>query len=232
MAYQGQPIPSTTLPISQIKISDGKSVDVTVPASTGVEAGEFCVIDGFFGVSLQKVNKDENTNGTLIALQTEQAEYITTQIDTSKAFAIGSALYFDSATKKLTDDSSVSGAILVGRITSAKDKNNVIQFVLYPQNVSTTNATSSITIDNSLTKSGQAADSKKVGDELAKKLNIPADGNGTSGQLFKTNGDGTTIWFTPEKLDHIANATGQEDAHTVLNSLLSALQEKGFMKTE
>lgn len=170
MAYQGQPIPSTTLPISQIKISDGKSVDVTVPASTGVEAGEFCVIDGFFGVSLQKVNKDENTNGTLIALQTEQAEYITTQIDTSKAFAIGSALYFDSATKKLTDDSSVSGAILVGRITSAKDKNNVIQFVLYPQNVSTTNATSSITIDNSLTKSGQAADSKKVGDELAKKI--------------------------------------------------------------
>lgn len=232
MAYQGQPIPSTTLPISQIKISDGKSVDVTVPASTGVEAGEFCVIDGFFGVSLQKVNKDENTNGTLIALQTEQAEYITTQIDTSKAFAIGSALYFDSATKKLTDDSSVSGAILVGRITSAKDKNNVIQFVLYPQNVSTTNATSSITIDNSLTKSGQAADSKKVGDELAKKLNIPADGNGTSGQLLKTSGDGTTIWFTPEKLDHIANATGQEDAHTVLNSLLSALQEKGFMKTE
>lgn len=232
MAYQGQPIPSTTLPISQIKISDGKSVDVTVPASTGVEAGEFCVIDGFFGVSLQKVNKDENTNGTLIALQTEQAEYITTQIDTSKAFAIGSALYFDSATKKLTDDSSVSGAILVGRITSAKDKNNVIQFVLYPQNVSTTNATSSITIDNSLTKSGQAADSKKVGDELAKKLNIPVDGNGTSGQLLKTNGDGTTIWFTPEKLDHIANATGQENAHTVLNSLLSALQEKGFMKTE
>ena len=67
---------------------------------------------------------------------------------------------------------------------------------------------------------------------MSKKLNIPADGNGTSGQLLKTNGDGTTIWFTPEKLDHIANATGQEDAHTVLNSLLSALQEKGFMKTE
>lgn len=232
MAYQGQPIPSTVLPISQIKVSDGKSVDVTVPAGTGVEAGEFCVIDGFFGVSLQKVNKDENTNGTLITLQTEQAEYITTQIDTSKTCAIGSALYYDSATKKLTDDSSVSGAILVGRITSAKDKNNVIQFVLYPQNVSTINATSSITVDNSLSKSGQAADSKKVGDELAKKLNKPADGNGTSGQLLKTNGDGTTIWFTPEKLDHIANATGENDAHTVLNSLLSALQEKGFMKTE
>ena len=179
MAYQGQPIPSTTLPISQIKISDGKSVDVTVPASTGVEAGEFCVIDGFFGVSLQKVNKDENTNGTLIALQTEQAEYITTQIDTSKTFAIGAAIYFDSATKKLTDDSSVSGAILVGRITSAKDKNNVIQFVLYPQNVSTTSGTKA-----------------------------------------------------PEQLDHIANATGESDAHTVLNSLLGALQAKGYMKTE
>ena len=198
MAYQGQPIPSTTLPISQIKISDGKSVDVTVPASTGVEAGEFCVIDGFFGVSLQKVNKDENTNGTLIALQTEQAEYITTQIDTSKAFAIGSALYFDSATKKLTDDSSVSGAILVGRITSAKDKNNVIQFVLYPQNVSTTNATSSITIDNSLTKSGQAADSKKVGDELAKKLNIPVIGVVENMSYFLCPGCNTKISFNEE----------------------------------
>lgn len=179
MAYKGQPIPSTVLPIAQIKISDGKSVDVTVPASNGVQAGEFCVVDGFFGVALQTVDKDKNTNGTLIALQTEQAEYITTQIDTSKTFAIGSALYFDSATKKLTDDSSVSGAILVGRITSAKDKNNVIQFVLYPQNVSTTSGT-------------------KV----------------------------------PEQLDHIANATGQTDAHTVLNSLLAGLIAKGFMKGE
>lgn len=134
MAYQGQPIPSTVLPISQIKVSDGKSVDVTVPAGTGVEAGEFCVIDGFFGVSLQKVNKDENTNGTLIALQTEQAEYITGQIDTSKTFSIGSALYFDPATKKFTDDDKVTGAFFVGRVSCTKDSNNIVQFILYPQN--------------------------------------------------------------------------------------------------
>lgn len=134
MAYKGQPIPSTVLPITQIKISDGKSVDVTVPASNGVQAGEFCVVDGFFGVALQTVDKDSNTNGILIALQIEQAEYITGQIDTSKTFEKGSELYFDPATKKFTDDK-VSGAFFIGRVSYAKDSNNIIQFILYPQNV-------------------------------------------------------------------------------------------------
>lgn len=135
MAYKGQPIPSTVLPITQIKISDGKSVDVTIPASNGVQAGEFCVVDGFFGVALQTVDKDSNTNGTLIALQIEQAEYITGQIDTSKTFEKGSELYFDPATKKFTDDDKVSGAFFIGRVSYAKDSNNIIQFILYPQNV-------------------------------------------------------------------------------------------------
>ena len=138
MAYKGQPIPSTVLPITQIKISDGKSVDVTVPASNGVQAGEFCVVDGFFGVALQTVDKDSNTNGTLIALQIEQAEYITDQIDTTKTFTKGAALYFDPSSKKFTDDK-VSGAFLVGRVTSTKDSNNVIQFILYPQNTEAAN---------------------------------------------------------------------------------------------
>lgn len=133
MAYIGQPVPSTVININQVKISDGKSVDVTVAASSGVNAGEFAVIDGFFGLALKTVNAEKNTTGEVIALQIEQAEYITDQIDTAKTFTKGSELYFDQATKKFTDNK-VTGAFLVGRITATKDSNNVIQFILYPQN--------------------------------------------------------------------------------------------------
>lgn len=166
-------------------------------------------------------------------------------------------------------------------------------------------------LDKTLTKENQVAEAKKTGDELAKKVNLPANGNGTSGQILVTAGDGTTRWENKpangakgtdgkrgsiwtvgtalsgeasdkvfedstlenslvgdmylnstsfevykctkdgnasvatwskigvikgkdgtslQQLDHIENATGQEDAHTVLNSLLSKLQEKGYMK--
>lgn len=47
MAYMGQPVPSTVTSISQIKVSDGKSVEVTVPAGSGTVAGNFYVLDGF-----------------------------------------------------------------------------------------------------------------------------------------------------------------------------------------
>lgn len=134
MAYIGQPTPSTVININQVKISDGKSVDVTVAASNGVNVGEFAVIDGFFGLALKTINAEENTAGEVIALQIEQAEYITDQIDTTKTFTKGAELYFDPATKKFTDDNKVTGAFFVGRITATKDSNNVIQFILYPQN--------------------------------------------------------------------------------------------------
>lgn len=134
MAYIGQPTPSTVININQVKISDGKSVDVTVAASNEINAGEFAVIDGFFGLALKTINAEENTAGEVIALQIEQAEYITDQIDTTKTFTKGAELYFDPATKKFTDDNKVTGAFFVGRITATKDSNNVIQFILYPQN--------------------------------------------------------------------------------------------------
>lgn len=236
MAYIGQPVPSTVININQVKISDGKSVDVTVAASSGVNAGEFAVVDGFFGLALKTIKAEENTAGEMIALQIEQAEYITDQIDTSKTFTKGSVLYFDPTNKRFTDDSSVSGAILVGRITSAKDSNNVIQFVLYPQNagaVTTSSSAPSVTVDNTLTQTGQAADAKKTGDELNKKVNAPTAGNGTSGQVLKTNGDGTTAWENlpqeKQQLSKIEDATGETDAHTQLNALLAELKAKGYM---
>ena len=41
MAYKGQPVPSSVHNIGYGKISDGKSVKVTVPESTTIEAGKF-----------------------------------------------------------------------------------------------------------------------------------------------------------------------------------------------
>lgn len=132
MAYKGQPVPSTVINISQVKISDGKSVDVTVPAEEGVEAGKFYVIDGFFGLVLKTVKAEENTAGEKVALQLENCEYITDQIVKAKTFAMGAELYFDPAQGKFTDTSK-EGVLLVGRVSSPKDANNVIQFIRYPQ---------------------------------------------------------------------------------------------------
>ena len=133
MAYIGQPIPSTLVDIGQLKVSDGKSVDVTVPAAAGTVAGAFCVLDGFFGLALQTIVAAENTAGATISLQIEQAEYITDQIDKTKAFVKGAALYFDPSKGLFTDDATVSGSFMVGRVSDAKSAENTIQFILYPQ---------------------------------------------------------------------------------------------------
>lgn len=127
MAYIGQPVPSTVVSISQIKVSDGKSVDVTVPAGTGTVAGMFYVLDGFFGVVLKTIKSEDNTAGETVALQIEQCEYVTDQIDTKQTFAKGADLYFDTA-KEVFTDQKVTG-YLVGKVTSAKDATNTIQFI-------------------------------------------------------------------------------------------------------
>lgn len=138
MAYIGQPVPSTVTSISQLKISDGKSVDVTVPASTGTIAGNFYVLDGFFGVALKTIKAEENTAGETIALQLEACEYITDQIDTKQTFAKGADLYFDTKNNVLTDQK-VTG-YLVGKVTAAKDAANTIQFIRYQQVTASTAA--------------------------------------------------------------------------------------------
>lgn len=130
MAYVGQPIPSTITRMSPIKVSDGKSVNVTVPTKTGVVAGNFYIIDGFFGAAWQTVDAASNTAGTQIALQLEACEYVTGQIDTTRPFTLGSDLYFDSAKKVFTDQKPSAG-LLVGRVSMAKTQTNVIQFIRY-----------------------------------------------------------------------------------------------------
>ena len=130
MAYKGQPMPTTVTQIPRAKISDGKSVLVTVPASTEVVAQSFVLLDGFFGVAMDSV-KTAAGETVEIALNIAQEEYETDQITTADAFAKGDLVYWKVSTKKLT--TVAEGNTLVGKVTSKKDANNVIQFILLPQ---------------------------------------------------------------------------------------------------
>lgn len=130
MAYKGQPMPTTVTQIPRAKISDGKSVLVTVPASTEVVAQSFVLLDGFFGVAMDSIKTAAGETAEM-ALNIAQEEYETDQITTADAFAKGDLVYWKVSTKKLT--TVAEGNTLVGKVTSKKDANNVIQFILLPQ---------------------------------------------------------------------------------------------------
>ena len=132
MAYVGQPVPSTVVNINAAKVSDGKSVRVTVPGNTVIEAGKFYLLDGFLGVAFQSVTTGSGQTAEVI-LNIEQAEYETDQIDTSQTFAKGTLIYWNAAGKRFTENAA-EGNRLAGRVTQAKkDNNNVICFILGPQ---------------------------------------------------------------------------------------------------
>ena len=127
MAYKGQPVPSKQVMIRRGKVSDGKSVDVTVPEKTTIEAQDFYILDGFFGMALESV-KTEAGETQEIALQIEQAEYESSKIVVGDTFNVGDLVYFDKnkfTTKK--------AGRLVGRVTNGKDENNNIWFIMLPQ---------------------------------------------------------------------------------------------------
>jgi len=135
MSYQGQPVPSTGYAVGRTKIGDSKSIEVAVPENTTVEAGKFYVLDGFFGAAMQSVTTGADQTSRII-LNIEQAEHETDQVETADTFAVGSVVYWNGT--KLTSDEDDGGADPtvyrpVGRITSAKDSNNVIAFSLFPQ---------------------------------------------------------------------------------------------------
>ncbi len=130
MAYVGQPVPSTVVNINTAKVSDGKSVRVTVPENTVIEAGKFYLLDGFLGTAFQSVVTGAGETAEVI-LNIEQAEYETDQIDTSQTFAKGTLIYWDDVNKRFTETPTDNR--LAGRVTQAKDANNVICFILGPQ---------------------------------------------------------------------------------------------------
>ncbi|RMD04913.1 DUF2190 family protein [Clostridium autoethanogenum] len=128
--YTGQPVPSTEQQITRAKVSDGKSVTVTVPEKTVIQAQNFYLLDGFFGVAAQSVTTDEGQTDE-VNLTIEQAEYETDNIVTTEAFNKGDKIYWDSTAGKFTVTTGTNR--LVGRVTQPKDTNNVIWFILLPQ---------------------------------------------------------------------------------------------------
>lgn len=64
------------------------------------------------------------------------------------------------------------------------------------------------------------------------KVNVPTGGNGTSGQILKTNGDGTTSWVDGvTKQSAIANAVGGDEKDKI-NAILTALRGAGIIAAE
>lgn len=127
---EARTVPTTTYQAYRAKVSDGKSVRVTVPENTEIENGKFYLLDGFFGAAFQSVTTAAGETSE-VALNIEQAEYETNQINKTEAFAVGTPIYWDEETEKLTETATDNR--LVGRVTSAKDQNNVIWFILGPQ---------------------------------------------------------------------------------------------------
>ena len=128
MAYKGQPVPSTTYQKGYFKVSDGKSVEVSVPANSDLKAGQFAYLDGFLGVITRDVKTAANETAKAILI-IEVAEYETDQIDDSKTFAKGDKVYWDNTNKRFTTDTT---GIFAGVVTNAKDSYGVIWFVLWP----------------------------------------------------------------------------------------------------
>lgn len=130
MAFKGQPVPTTVQTIQRAKISDGKSVNVTVPENTEVKAQTFALLDGFFGLVMENVKTGAGETAN-ISLTIDQVEYESDQITAADTYNKGALLYFKESTKKFT--ATAEGNRLVGKVTSKKDTNNVIQFILLPQ---------------------------------------------------------------------------------------------------
>lgn len=112
------------------KVSDGQSVRVTIPVSTVVSTGQFRLFSGWFGMVIQTVTTGGSETADII-LDIEQCEYETSQITVADAFAKGDLVYWVTGTSLLTTTASTNR--LVGRVTVAKDSNNVIWMLLGSQ---------------------------------------------------------------------------------------------------
>ena len=128
MAYIGQPVPSSVHNIGYGKISDGKSVRVTVPESTKVEAGKFYLLDGFLGCAMQSVETAAEETAEVV-LNIEMAEYETEQFAGTPNK--GDKLYWNTSTKQFTTDATAGS--FAGIVTSPKGTGSAIWFVLVPQ---------------------------------------------------------------------------------------------------
>jgi len=216
------------------KVSDGKSVRVTVPENTTVEQGAFVRLDGFLGLAVQKVVTGAGETKGLI-LNIEPGEYETSQIDATQDFAVGTKIYWDSTAKKFTETPT---AVLAGVVTNAKDAGGVIWFRVAPGIINDEAATAIGTL-TSLTTTA--------------KTNLVAAVNEVDAHAAAI---GTMTTLTTDKKSTLVEAINEVDAHadsalarvaanvacaedasdeavrTALRALLAALQAAGLMAAE
>lgn len=111
------------------KVSDGQSVRVTVPENTTIVQGELVFLGGYLGMAARGVVTGAGKTASLI-LNVEPGEFETSQVVDDQAMAAGTDLFWDSATKKLSETPT---AVYAGKVTVARDDNDVIWFKLAPQ---------------------------------------------------------------------------------------------------
>lgn len=216
MAYTGQPVPSTVYSIGYGKVSDGKSVKVTVPESTKVEAGKFYLLDGFLGCAFQSV--ETGVGGTAeVVLNIEPAEYETDQIKTDDraSMTVGEDIYWDKSNKYFT--LSVTD-IYAGKITSAADSNGVIWFKL---------AERPYALDNVTTLAAAVGDLTDL--ETTDKTSIVEAINEVVDSIGDLKAENVSKIDDVEELS-VSDATDLQAVATALNGLIDALVNAGLMK--
>lgn len=210
MAYKGQPVPSTTYQKGYFKVSDGKSVEVSVPANSDLKAGQFAYLDGFLGVITRDVKTAANETAKAILI-IEVAEYETDQIDDSKTFAKGDKVYWDNTNKRFTTDTT---GIFAGVVTNAQDGNGVIWFVLWPGFVNET-ALQVIGDLNELNTTGNQTLVDAINEVVASVDDAQADATEALERIA-------------ENVTCAADAS-TDDVRTALIALLDALKTAGLM---
>ena len=211
MAYVGQPVPSTVVNINAAKVSDGKSVRVTVPQNTVIEAGKFYLLDGFLGCAFQSVTTGVGETAEVI-LNIEPAEYETDQTKTNDraSMTVGEDIYWDKSNKYFTLSAT---DIYAGKITSAADENGVIWFKLAERPFSLDNVTTLAAQVGALgdltttAKNSIVAAINEVNAKAAEKVNPIANVENLS----------------------VSDATDLQSVATKLNSLITALTAAGLM---
>jgi predicted RecA/RadA family phage recombinase len=195
------------------KVSDGKSVRVSVPENTTVEQGAFVLLDGFLGLAAQKVVTGAGETKNLV-LNIEPGEYETSQIDKTQDFAVGTKIYWDSTTKKFTETPT---AVLAGVVTNAKDAGGVIWFRVAPGIINDEAATAIGTL-TSLTTTA--------------KTNLVAAVNEVNTAVAAAQADATTALARVAGKVACAEDADAGAVRTALRDLLAALETAGLMAAQ
>lgn len=113
------------------RVSDGQAVAVVVPISTTIVQGCWYDLDGHVGMAMESLTTGAGAT-SVVALEVAPYEYETDQITIANAFAKGDKVCWDLATNLFVsvgpDVATPAGARFVGRVTVAKDVNNIVWF--------------------------------------------------------------------------------------------------------